>query len=561
MGFIITRIKSIVRKAQRFELCPSIFNIHTSKSKFFISDIFSAIKIFLSLLPLVFAWSFAIGLSPIQGLATLFAAAIVSIIFGGSKYQISLISFALSVITIEIIAKYQYNGMLLVSIFVAIILIIFGLLRLNDIFKRLYSSYISAITIYVSLYIIVSQTQYILGITSPQSPSNLINNVVAMCSKLDGISWQNVLTALYFVIPLFIIKIKIKNSFFITIYLALSITSSFFIDLKLFNISDFGNINTTYFGNLSSSFVINCINYSLAIAIVIASTSCLTTNLSSSLTGTRLQHNAEFISLGIANFISVILGGVFVSSNTNYTMQNIAYKTKTLGTLLMLGCLSLVTINYYDIIIEHIPVYSLSAILIVFAIDNIKLKHFKLKNNDDYIFIATLLVLLFFGFVPAVYIGFIISLMFLAQRMISIKGESIHVTKKHDASLSEFMAIKNGFIRGHNYSKYIDVIHIEDSLFLNTIKIALESRKTSKVIILYFKHILFLDAEAIRILKYIVSDARKNNVMVIVSGANGILLEMLKYKEKQENEGSIFGYIVPNFGEALKKAHEKLGII
>jgi MFS superfamily sulfate permease-like transporter len=99
-------------------------------------------------------------------------------------------------------------------------------------------------------------------------------------------------------------------------------------------------------------------------------------------------------------------------------------------------------------------------------------------------------------------------------------------------------------------------------LFLNIAKLVEESLLARgafpSVLIIYFKNVPFLDGEAVNALKYIVKKAKDHSCLVIVSGTNGMLLEILKQKAQECNLGQVFGYIVPNFSEAVKKTLERM---
>ncbi len=177
-----------------------------------------------------------------------------------------------------------------------------------------------------------------------------------------------------------------------------------------------------------------------------------------------------------------------------------------------------------------------------------------------------MIAVLYFGFVSAVIIGFTVSNIFFSKRMIRIKDAIVHTTKNHDTGTLDFMSRKNGFIKNTNIPQKImnkiEVLQINNILFLNIAKLIEESLRARgnfpRVLIIYFKNIPFLDEDAIRSLKYIVCKAKNNNCMVIVSGTNGMLLEILEQKSQEENSGQIFGYIVPNFSQAVKKTLERL---
>jgi MFS superfamily sulfate permease-like transporter len=315
----------------------------------------------------------------------------------------------------------------------------------------------------------------------------------------------------------------------------------------------------------------NILNYAFAIAIVIATEVCFCTNVASSVTGDRnLQTNAELISSGVANFASVACGGLMVSPNLTFTMKNISYKAKTIIGLLVVCFLSFAFVKYAVVIIGYIPMPCISSILIVFAMSAFFSKepfqYLDCQYYESYIFWATIIAALYFGFIPAVIIGFTTSMIFFSKRMVKIKDATVHSTKNHDTGAIEFMANKNGFSESTNLPKEtmdrIEVIQINNILFLNITKLVEESLNDRgtfpEVIILYFKNVPFLDREAMSSLKQVVKKAKDRGSIVIVSGTNGMLLEILRQKEEEKNMGHVFGYVVPNFKEAIKKITERM---
>jgi MFS superfamily sulfate permease-like transporter len=177
-----------------------------------------------------------------------------------------------------------------------------------------------------------------------------------------------------------------------------------------------------------------------------------------------------------------------------------------------------------------------------------------------------LISVLYFGFIPAVIVGFTMSSIAFTKRMILIKDAMVHTTKNHDTGAIEFMLNKNGFSTSQNIPLEIldkvEVIQISNILSLNIAKVieeALSIRGTfPNVLILYFKNVPFLDKEAFDSIKTLVKNASQKNCIVIVSGTNGRLLDILKQKVEKENAGNIFGYIVPNFEEAVRHTIKKL---
>jgi MFS superfamily sulfate permease-like transporter len=399
------------------------------------------------------------------------------------------------------------------------------------------------------------------------------------------VNLQQLINGAFFLIPLLLIRWKIRSPFSFFLYLFLgagvilsqnygllpSLEPIKTIGSEFLNAQVIDNITTVSKEIPSQTFLVNILNYAFAMAIVIATEACFCTNVASSITGDRrLQDNAEIISSGVANFMSVACGGLMVSPNTNLTMKNISYRAKTIVGLLAVCFLSFSLVKYAGIIIGYISVHCISSILIVFALSTFiskePLQYLNYKYYESYIFLATIIAALYFGFIPAVIIGFTTSMIFFSKRMVKIKDATVHSTKNHDTGAIEFMSSKNGFSERGNLPKEvmdrIEVIQINNILFLNITKLVEESLNNRgtfpDVIVLYFRNVPFLDGDAISSLKYIVRKAKNKGCTVIVSGTNGMLLEILRQKEKEENLGHVFGYIVPNFREAIKKVTERM---
>lgn len=572
---------------KRMEMCPSLLNLYVNRYSFslLLNDIFAGIKIFLLLFPIAFSLAFFCGASPVQGIISCAIAAAVAAVFGGSKYQITSIALPICVITFEIISKYQYKGLLVTAVFVSALLILFGLLRISEVLKHISYAFVSALSIYVVLAIITNQAQYILGINTIQSSQGLLENFDLLKGNLENMTSSGIMTCLGFMLPLVVLKMFFRGFSPFFLYIALGTIVAYigelgylpgFIEIKtigkeLVAGQAIDNITTISKSMPSQTVLGNALNYAFVIALVIASQACFCTNVSSSITGDRrLQTNMELISSGISNFASVACGGLFVSPDINFSLKNIQFKSKTIISMIVFAALCYGFISFSNEIMRYMPVYCISSILIVYAMFeffNRQLSQYlNFKSNDCYIFIATLFIALYFGFISAVIVGFTMSSVFFSKRMIRIKDASVHTTKNHDTGAIEFMTNKNGFSKSQNIPEYIldkiEVIQVSNILFLNIAKVveeALTARgKFPSVIIIYFKNVPFLDGEAISSLKNLVKNAKKKDAIVMVSGTNGMLLDILQQKAESEKSNDVFGYIIPNFEEAIRQTVKRL---
>jgi len=572
---------------KKMGLCPSILNLYVDRYsfKFLLNDIFAGIKMFLFLFPIAFSLSYFCGVSPIQGIISCTVGALVSAIFGGSKYQIVSISLPICLVTFEILSKYQYKGLFYTALFVSLILILFGFLKISNVIKHLSYAFIAALSVYVIISIVVIQVPLLLGLSSIQSSQSLVENIAIFSSSFENITQPGLISALIFIVPLFLIKFFFKGFIAYPLYLLLCCGIVYLSDINLLpNLIDIrtfgkemitgGTIDTIRtLSNTGSShiFLSNTINYAFIISIIIACESSFCTNVSSSITGdTRLQHNMELISGGISNFASVACGGLFVSPNINLSIKNIESKTKTILPMIMIAFLSLLFLLYNYEILNIMAINGVSCILIVYAFSELKNKHifqyFNIRSSNSYIFWLTLIVAIYFGFISATIVGFTLSCIIFANRMVRIKDATVHTTRNHDTGAIEFMTNKNGFTHSLNIPESIldkiEVIQVTNVLFLNIAKIleeALLARgKFPSVFLIYFNNVPYLDTEAFNILKQIAKSVKENDSIMMVTGTNGRLLDILKEKADLEKDKNAYGYIVPDFHEAIRQVAHRM---
>ncbi len=573
---------------RKLGLCPSILNLYVERYsfKFLLNDIFSGIKMFLCLSPVAFALAFCCGSSPVQGLISCAIASVVSVILGGSKYQIASISLPICVLTFEISLKYQYKGLFYTALFVSLILLLFGVLKISSVLKHISYAFISALSVYVIMSIIVTQLQYILGINTIQSSRSLLENFGLFTENLENVTKNGLMTLGIFVVPIVLLKSFSRGFFPFFLYLVLGCASVYVFSAgilpEIFEIKTIGqemvtsqsaldNIFTISGGIPSQIFLANSINYAFVIALIIACEACFCTNVSTSITGdNRLQTNVELISSGVSNLLSVACGGLFVSPNINFSVKNIKSKAKTFIPLIVIAILCFGLIRYNDVVMRFLPIYCLSAILLVYGCSQIFSKkivqYFNPKSQESYIFWITLILALYFGFMPATVVGFAISCVFFAERMVKIKDANVHTTRNHDSDAVEFMTNKNGFANSMNIPQklldQIEVIQVSNILFLNIAKIVEEALsaqgKFPNILIIYFNNVPYFDENAFESLKELVKSAKAKKATVMISGTNGRLLDILQQKASTEKYTDAFGYIVPDFKVAIQQTISRL---
>ncbi len=578
-------------KMRENDLCPSILNINFKKYKFsyFLLDIIVGLKMFITIVPVAISFAIFSGGSPIQGLISVSIASIVSIFLGGSKYQISSVAWAVSLISLDVFTKYQYKGMLLTSGIIALILTIYGTIQMGNLLKYISKTFLAAIAVYIALIIIITQTQVLLNIPITYSHQVFYGNCVALLSGLKQVDATSLYIYLIFMGSLLFLKLFFKGFGVYAIYTIIWSLIMLCDDCDIFEIPDmlsslkmmgqsfFQGLNRNNILNISYSFPFSqsvlkdIVLLSFSIALVISCQVCATAGVTKSLTGeTKTQTNIELISTGLANFLSVATGGLFVAPDLDITAQNVENKSKSVVTLFAIVIAIGSLLEAKDYIFKYIPAFTMSTVLVYIAFHLLyryfSLNYLNIKKANSQIFLLILFIAIKFEIVSAIIVGFIVSIMYFSNRMLNIKEASVNTQRGHNSALTELIANKYGYLPNKEISKKllskIEIIQFESVLDINLLEYISDTFSTRKVfpsvVIIYFKNIPFFDGYAFEVLKEFVQIASKHHAMVLVTGTNGLLLEHLKRKTKEYNSGNVFGYIIPEFSEAVKQTLYRL---
>lgn len=580
----------VLEKLKKNELCPSILNMYLESYSFSscMNDILAGIKMFLLIFPIITAISIFDGNSPTNGILSCIIAIIITALIGGSKYQINTVAVPLTILTLEITMKYQYKGLLVSAIIAGLTLYLFGRMHISSVLRYSSTAFLSALVVGAAIIIAISQLQYILGISSPPPYHNIVEITQSLSQGIRHVSIFNIYSALGFIGSLLVLKMLLRGYTAYIVYLVLCIAIFSGYSLDLINLpkefSLFKTIGRDFFEGMennsllstslslpSTSMLGSLANYGFAIAIFLSIQVSFCTNISASLSGDhRVQTNMEMIATGVSNILSIATGGVFVMPDIQLSVKNIQYKVKTILPMCIIAALLQLTLVFKNYIFPFIPMYAVSAVLIILSLSIILksriVDHLLLRTSDWYIFIVTISAALYIGYVPAIFIGFILSLLHFSNRIVQIKNTSVHTTKNHDKAAVEFVANKYGYLKTKDIPnktmKKIEILQINNILFLNLVDLAREgfaSRGTfPSAIILFFKNVPFLDEDAFTMMKEFVSECINKKCIVVVSGTNGILMDILQRKTKECNSGNIFGYIVPTFSHAVDQIIKRL---
>ncbi len=130
-------------------------------------DVLAGITVAAVALPLALAFGIASGADAAAGLVTAVLAGIIIGVLGGSPYQISGPTGAMSAVLIVLVSRYGLEGMWFAALLAGIMLTLLGLFRLGRVIALIPSPVISGFTSGIAIIIALGQIDNFLGIKTP----------------------------------------------------------------------------------------------------------------------------------------------------------------------------------------------------------------------------------------------------------------------------------------------------------------------------------------------------------------------------------------------------------
>jgi SulP family sulfate permease len=165
------------------------------------SDLLAGITVGIVALPLALGFAITTGAPASAGLSTAIVAGFVAALFGGSNYQVSGPTGAMTVVLVPIVAKYGLQSLVLLGIAAGLIIIAASLLRLGKWIDSVPWSVMEGFTFGIALIIALQQIPLVFDVKKAPGTHTLLVAYQTLRSAIGApIHWSSVLLALATVI-------------------------------------------------------------------------------------------------------------------------------------------------------------------------------------------------------------------------------------------------------------------------------------------------------------------------------------------------------------------------
>ena len=385
----------------------------------FQDDLLAGVTIGIVTIPQAMAFALLAGLPPIYGLYGSFLPLLIYGLLSSSNYlnvgPVSIISiFIFNVLSqnVEPFTTEYINDLVILGVMVGLIQLLFGVFGLGKYLKYIPLSIISGFIQAAAILIIASQLSTAFGIEFPVDGLKKIPYLFLNIHELK------LNTTLLFLISLIFLFLFAK--FFPRFPTSISLVCitgimSYLLDFEKHGLLLIGDVPKGLPVFIFPTFDIDYVKYlpgAFGIAFIASIGSSIMALKLEPYQPNKINLNREYISLGIAKFLSSFFGSMLSAGSFNRTI--LAYKIggKTQITGIVSSIIILLTILYLTPVVYYFPQSVIAALIIysVYFLFDFNLM-FKLWIEDkvelSYIFI-TMIVTLLFGLVEGIFIGVLI---------------------------------------------------------------------------------------------------------------------------------------------------------
>ena len=376
------------KKRNFFKFLPS-FSDFTGLRAHWRTDVLAGISVGVVALPLALGFGIATGTGATSGIITAIVAGFIAALFGGSRFQVSGPTGAMTVVLVPIVEQYGVSIIPIVGVMAGALSVIAGILQAGKIFARIPWAVLEGFTAGIGIVIALQQLPLALDIEKPAGG----NALVVGWKSIEQASGSELHAQAIFVTALAIITMWLAPKIFpripasiVTVLVCTFITVAF--QLSLLEIGSLPRIlPTPMMPSFSSESWSIIATSALAIFALGAIESVLSGKVAEGLAHARtigreeqvslsgnFDSNRELFGQGFATMASAVMGGIPATGAIARSAVNVRSGASTRFSSMVHSLFLLLCILLFAPFVSQIPVSALAGILIVTALRMVRPK-------------------------------------------------------------------------------------------------------------------------------------------------------------------------------------------
>ncbi|MGB2718813.1 SulP family inorganic anion transporter [Rhodococcus sp. SBT000017] len=483
------------------------------------ADLLAGLIVALVALPLALGFGVSTGLGAAAGLTTAIIAGVVAAVFGGSRFQVSGPTGAMTVVLVPIVAEYGPTGVLAVGLMAGVILLALAAAGVGRAVRYMPAPVIEGFTAGIAVVIALQQVPSALGVTDAEGEKVWQSAFDAVRSFVSHASVLTPTVAVTVAIVMLVggrLAPKIPFSL-VAVAGATVVTQVFDLD-----IARIGTIPSSLSAPSLSFFHLGDVTALLAPAFAVAALAALESLLSATAAdsmGVGARHNPdrELFGQGLANIAAPLFGGIPATGAIARTAVNVRSGARTrLAALTHAVILAAIMYSAAGLVAD-IPLAALAGVLLATTVRMVETASIRAitraGRGDAVVMVATFLVTVVFDLVTAVAVG----VGFAAVLALRAVARSARVEQVPLDALDAVSTEEEGLLREH-----IVAYRIDGALFFgaaHSFLLELADVSDVKVVILRMSRVTTIDATGAIVLKDTITALEHRHITVLISAA------------------------------------------
>ncbi|MBS0621888.1 MAG: sulfate permease [Verrucomicrobia bacterium] len=539
----------------------------------FKKDLLAGLTVGIIALPLAMAFAIASDVTPERGLYTAIIAGFLISALGGSRIQIGGPTGAFVVIVYEIIQRTGYNGLCISMVIAALILVLLGIFRIGSWIKYVPHPLVTGFTSGIAVIIFSTQIKDFFGLKMGTPPADFTAKWLAYFDAFPTFDPMTLSLAVGTLGVILLIRRLVPwlPWGISAIVLATAVCTLFQLPVETIQ-SRFGEIPRSLPLPSFPSFLIpagqlqEIVTDGIIIAFLGSIESLLSAVVGDGMIGGRHRSNCELIAQGIANFGSVIFGGIPATGAIARTAANVKTGAQTPMAGMIHAIVLFFILYLLAPLVSAIPLAALAAILVMVSWNMSEVGHFtrllRAPYGDRIVLLAVFLLTVFVDITVAIFVGMILASLFFMQRM-SQMSKVVSLSQVFQESQVDFPEKRDpNDISKKIVPRGVEVYEIQGPFFFGAANMLRDLLNNStiaqKIFILRMRLVPMIDASGMHGLEEFYSQCKKKNIILFLSGVHGQTRQDLKKFGLIEAIGE--QQVFPDIDAALAKAEEILSI-
>ncbi|MEX2279231.1 MAG: SulP family inorganic anion transporter, partial [Acidimicrobiia bacterium] len=492
-------------------------------------DLLAGITVALVALPLALGFGVTAGVGPAAGITTAIVAGFIAAWLGGSNFQVSGPTGAMTVVLLPIVATQGTEGLVVVGVGAGVVLIALSLLGVGRYVAFIPWPVITGFTTGIAVIIFLQQFPGLLGVEKgegeaiiPVTVATVSNAMTALDSGAVAIT---MLTVIVMVAWLQFPQVRAVPASMVALLIATGVSL-----LPIFEGLDRVDgiprgLPMPSLEGLSMAWSSDLFRAILAIAVLAGLESLLSAVVADGMTvAERHDPDRELFGQGLANVASALFGGMPATGALARTAVNVRSGARTRAASMFHAVVLLIVVLFLSPLASRIPLAALAGILMVVAVRMIEFDAMRAivrsTRSDAFVLVLTFAVTVIFDLIVAIEVGMIAAGILFIGRMSRLLA--IDVTPLGGDDLPGHDSAETQDAEQELLSEHIVAYRVDGPIFFGAasrfMDQLLKVDGSVKAVVLRMRRVPVMDATGASALESMVDRLSHRGVLVLISG-------------------------------------------